>query len=475
MSSLLEVTDNVVGDEVVGVPRRRDGDDPYLVVAADRGTATFSDLANRLSQEHGFWLGDAFASGGSHGYDHKRLGITARGAWVAVRHHFAELEIDLDTEPVTVAGIGDMSGDVFGNAMLRSDRIRLVAAFDHRDIFLDPDPDPALSYGERARLFALPGSSWQDYDRSLISAGGGVWSRLDKRIPVERARCGPPSGSTRASTVASPPELIRAILQAPVALLFAGGIGTFVRATDEPDREIDDRANAELRVTGVAGAGPGGGGGGQPRLHPAGPHRVRPAGRPRQHRRHRQLRRASTSPTARSTSRSSCGRRWSRARSTIDERDRLLAEVTDDVVAAVLHDSARQSMALSRAVAASAGRVAAVERADGPSWRRRACSTGRWRRCRPPSEMAARARAGAGLTRPELAVLLAGAKRGLTAALLASGVPDQPALRAALVAYFPTRCRIDWMAGSTVCSTGTGCAGSWWRRWWPTRWSTGWA
>ncbi len=196
VSSLLEVTDNVVGGDVVGVPRRRDGDDPYLVVAADRGTATFSDLANRLSLEHGFWLDDAFASGGSHGYDHKRLGITARGAWVAVRHHFAELDIDLESELVTVAGIGDMSGDVFGNAMLRSDRIRLVAAFDHRHIFLDPDPDPAVSYRERARLFALPGSSWEDYDRALISPGGGVWSRLNKRVRVS-AEVRRPSGSSR--------------------------------------------------------------------------------------------------------------------------------------------------------------------------------------------------------------------------------------------------------------------------------------
>ncbi|HVF13914.1 MAG TPA: NAD-glutamate dehydrogenase domain-containing protein, partial [Acidimicrobiales bacterium] len=262
VTSLLEVTDNVMGGQVVAVPRRRDGDDPYLVVAADRGTATFSDVANRLSQEHDFWLGDAFASGGSRGYDHKKLGITARGAWVAIRHHLAELGIDIDgnvddrvgggeadAESVTVAGIGDMSGDVFGNTMLRSDRIRLVAAFDHRDIFLDPAPDPAASFRERARLFALPRSTWQDYDRTLISPGGGIWSRLDKRIrisPEVAAVLRLDAGVDQPS----PPELIRAILQAPVDLLFAGGIGTFVRAGDEPDREIDDRANAEVRVTG---------------------------------------------------------------------------------------------------------------------------------------------------------------------------------------------------------------------------------
>ena len=293
VSRLLEVTDNVVGGQVVGVPRRRDGDDPYLVVAADRGTATFSDLANSLSEEHGFWLGDAFASGGSRGYDHKKLGITARGAWVAVRHHFAELGIDLDgrlevPEPVTVAGIGDMSGDVFGNAMLRSDRIRLVAAFDHRDIFLDPDPDPAVSYRERARLFGLARSSWQDYDRSLISAGGGVWSRLDKRIPVEP--CGPgraPAGRRRRVRLAPgadpghPPGAGH-----PALRRGRGDVRAGHRRARPGDRRPGQRRAAG---DGVAGAGPGGGGGGQPGLHPAGPHRVRPPGRPHQHRRHRQL------------------------------------------------------------------------------------------------------------------------------------------------------------------------------------------
>ncbi len=436
VTSLLEVTDNVVGDRIVGVPRRRDGDDPYLVVAADRGTAGFSDLANRLSQEHGFWLGDAFASGGSRGYDHKGLGITARGAWVAVRHHFAELDIDLDAESVTVAGIGDMSGDVFGNAMLRSDRIRLVAAFDHRDVFLDPDPDPAASYAERARLFALPRSSWQDYDRALVSPGGGVWSRLDKRIPVSaevRAALRLDAGVDRLS----PPDLIRAILQAPVALLFAGGVGTFVRAADEPDREIDDRANAEVRVAGsqvrarVVGEG----------ANLAFTQRARIE----------YARRGGHINT--DAIDNSAGVDISdhevnlkillrpaveSGEITLRERDELLADVCDDVVAAVLHDSARQSQALSRSQAASAGRAAAIERlmveleATGVVDRKVEALPG-------TEEMAARARAGAGLTRPELAVLLAGAKRGLTAHLLASTVPDQAALRDAVASYFPAR------------------------------------
>ncbi|MDQ4097997.1 MAG: NAD-glutamate dehydrogenase, partial [Actinomycetota bacterium] len=184
VTCLLQVTDNVEGHRIVPVPRRRDGDDAYLVVAADRGTAGFSDLANRVSIERGFWLGDAFASGGSHGYDHKRLGITARGVWVALRHHLAQIGVDPNSDAITAVGIGDMSGDVFGNGMLRAEPVRLVAAFDHRDVFIDPDPDPVVSARERARLFALPSSSWQDYDRSLLSPGGGIWSRLDKRIEL---------------------------------------------------------------------------------------------------------------------------------------------------------------------------------------------------------------------------------------------------------------------------------------------------
>ncbi len=447
VSSLLEVTDNVVGNRVVGIPRRRDGDDPYLVVAADRGTATFSDLANRLSEEHGFWLGDAFASGGSRGYDHKKLGITARGAWVAVRHHFAELDIDLDVEgdggaePVTVAGIGDMSGDVFGNAMLQSDRIRLVAAFDHRDIFLDPDPDPTASYRERARLFAVPRSSWQDYDRSLISAGGGVWSRLDKRIPVSAQVRGALRLDPSVEQL-SPPELIRAILQAPVGLLFAGGVGTFVRASDEPDREIDDRANAEVRVTGsqvrarVVGEGA--------NLAFTQRARIEYARRGGHINTDAIDNSAGVDISDREVNLKILLRPAVEAgEMTAAERDSVLADVCDDVVAAVLHDSARQSMALTWATAASAGRVGAIERLMVELGQ--AGVLDRAVEALPTTaEMAARARAGAGLTRPELAVLLAGAKRGLTAALLASGMPDQPALRAALESYFPARLAARW-------------------------------
>ena len=245
--ALLDVTDNVVDGHVTTPDRivRHDGPDPYLVVAADKGTATFSDVANRISAEYGFWLDDAFASGGSSGYDHKAMGITAKGAWVAVQRHFRELGVDVQTEPTTAVGIGDMSGDVFGNGLLCSRAVKLVAAFDHRDIFIDPDPDPEQSYAERERLFNLPRSSWRDYDRSVLSPGGGVWSRSAKQITLSqeaadalRLNPGP----------ISPPELVKAILRAPADLLFAGGIGTFVKSSDESHTDVGDRVNDAIRV-----------------------------------------------------------------------------------------------------------------------------------------------------------------------------------------------------------------------------------
>jgi len=432
VASLLELTDNVVGQEVVAVPRRRDGDDTYLVVAADKGTATFSDLANTVSIGRRFWLGDAFASGGSHGYDHKGLGITARGAWVAVRHHFAELEIDVQSETVTVVGIGDMSGDVFGNAMLRSDHLKLVAAFDHRDIFIDPDPDPAASYAERARLFALPRSSWQDYDRSVLSAGGGVWSRLEKRIPLgDEARAVLRVDASELSA----PELIRAILQAPVGLLFTGGIGTFVRASTEPDAGIDDRANAEIRVEGssirarVVGEGANLGFTQRARIEYA-----------------RRGGRVNTDAIDNAAGVDISDHEVNLkillrpavegGEITVEERDRLLREVTGDVVQSVLADCSLQSLALARAVAASPTAMEAtealMEELEVGGVVDRAVEALPTR-----EEMRAREEAGAGLTRPELAVLLAGAKRNLATLLLASAVPDQPALRETMAGYFP--------------------------------------
>jgi glutamate dehydrogenase len=246
---LLDLTDNVVDGRVVPPPRvvRADGDDPYLVVAADKGTATFSDRANGIAESYGFWLGDAFASGGSAGYDHKKMGITARGAWESVKRHFRELGKDIQRKPFTVVGVGDMSGDVFGNGMLLSGQIRLVAAFDHRHVFLDPDPDPEASWHERRRLFELTASSWGDYDRSKLSRGGGVFERSAKVIPVGAevaAALGIDSGPY------VPAELVRALLRAPVELLWFGGIGTFVKASDESQESVGDRANEALRIDG---------------------------------------------------------------------------------------------------------------------------------------------------------------------------------------------------------------------------------
>ncbi|MEO1747615.1 MAG: NAD-glutamate dehydrogenase domain-containing protein, partial [Pseudomonadota bacterium] len=248
ISSLLSVTDNREASEVVKPAKTvcHDGDDPYLVVAADKGTATFSDTANGISQEHGFWLDDAFASGGSAGYDHKKMGITARGGWEAVKRHFREMDKDIQAQPFTVAGVGDMSGDVFGNGMLLSKQIRLIAAFDHRDIFIDPDPDTTSSFKERQRLFELGRSSWQDYDTKKLSKGGGIFSRSQKSITLSKAAA---SAIGLSKTKATPNEIMNAILRAEVELLWFGGIGTYIRASSETDAQVGDRANDAIRVT----------------------------------------------------------------------------------------------------------------------------------------------------------------------------------------------------------------------------------
>ena len=288
VSGLLDLTDNLVEGEVVhpeGV-RVLDADDTYLVVAADKGTATFSDTANRVAGRYGFWLGDAFASGGSKGYDHKALGITARGAWESLKRHFRELEMDPAVDEFTAVGIGDMSGDVFGNGMLLSDKIRLVAAYDHRHIFIDPDPGAAKGFAERKRLFELAGSSWDDYDRAAISEGGGVWQRSAKRIELPeqaRAALGIEDG------VLAPTEVIRAILRAPVDVFWNGGIGTVVKASTESDAEALDRSSDAIRVDAARAALPRRGRGRQPRPDSARADRVRPRRRAGQRRLHRQL------------------------------------------------------------------------------------------------------------------------------------------------------------------------------------------
>ena len=268
MFGLLDITDNLQGDSVVPPPDvvRRDADDPYLVVAADKGTATFSDIANGVAIEYGFWLGDAFASGGSVGYDHKAMGITAKGAWEAVKRHFREMGTDIQTTDFTCVGVGDMSGDVFGNGMLLSRHIKLLAAFNHMHIFIDPNPDPATSWAERKRMFDLPRSTWDDYDRTVLSKGGGIYERRAKSIPLSpeaRQALGIEQESL------SPAQLIQVLLRLDVDLLWFGGIGTYVKATRETHADAGDRANDSLRVDAPTRAGEGDRRGRQPRDHAA--------------------------------------------------------------------------------------------------------------------------------------------------------------------------------------------------------------
>ena len=447
---LLDLTDNVVTDpqgehqqRVDGPPgvRRHDRDDPYLVVAADRGTATFSDTANAISEEYGFWLGDAFASGGSRGYDHKAMGITARGAWVAVQRHFLELGVDVQTEPINVVGIGDMSGDVFGNGLLRSSAVRLVAAFDHRDIFIDPDPDPAASFAERQRLFDLPRSSWQDYDRSVISRGGGVWSRTTKSIELsEQVRTLLRVGDSHLS----PPDLIRAILRAPSDLLFAGGIGTFVKATDESHDEVGDRANEAIRVNATqVGARVVGEGGNLAFTQRGRIQFARRGGRINTD--------AIDNSAGVDTSDHEVNLKilLSEAISEgvldADERDPLLVSMTDDVAEQVLRDVYLQTWALTQELSSSAvgleafetlmidleTRTSDAEEVPTPVLEREV------ELLPSTQEMGRRAQAGAGLTRPELAALLGHSKVDLVARLLRTDAPDEKYLQGVLAGYFP--------------------------------------
>ena len=420
VGALLDVTDDL------------DGDDPYLVVAADKGTAAFSDVANRIAVDRGYWLGDAFASGGSIGYDHRQLGITARGAWVAVARHFRELAIDVAREPFTVAGIGDMSGDVFGNGMLLSDQICLVAAFDHRDVFLDPDPDPAATIAVRRALHDRPGSSWQDFDRAAISAGGGVFSRSEKRVELSPQA---QSALRTSAEVLTPAELVQAVLRAPVDLLYLGGVGTYVRASTEPDATIDDRSNAEVRIAAselrcrVVGEGANLGFTQRARIEYA-----RRGGRINTD--------AIDNSAGVDTSDHEVNIKILLGLAVDDglvspaERPELLRAVTDDVVAAVLADSADQSDGLRRARDASAAGLDAFEAAQAELVRSGVLDPG-IERLPDAAEYDARRRAGAGLTRPELAVLLAGAKRRVKAEVLSSDLPDDPAAHDALVGYFP--------------------------------------
>ncbi|WP_323958923.1 NAD-glutamate dehydrogenase [Arthrobacter sp. JZ12] len=437
---LLDITDNLAttaqGEEVIPPDQvvRHDGDDSYLVVAADKGTASFSDIANELSAEYGFWLGDAFASGGSVGYDHKAMGITARGAWESVKRHFSEFGVDTQTEDFTVAGVGDMSGDVFGNGMLLSRHIKLVAAFDHRHIFLDPNPDPAASWIERKRLFELPRSSWEDYDAELISEGGGVYPRHVKSIPVSsqvRAVLGLESTVTNMS----PPELLRAILTAPVDLLYNGGIGTYVKASTESHGDVGDKANDAIRVDGNQLRARVVGEGGNLGMTQRG--RIEAA-----------LNGVILNTDAIDNSAGvDCSdhevnikifvdRMVRTGRLSAEERTAFLHSMTDEVAELVLQDNIDQNVLLLNDRQRVVEWSASFERLM--DWLEVHADLNRELEALPTNqELRARVEQGQGLTSPELSVLAAYAKIELTKALTKSDLADDPWFKGTLRSYFP--------------------------------------
>ena len=433
INALLSLTDNVVQGETVP-PQDvvcHDDPDPYLVVAADKGTATFSDIANAISVERGFWLGDAFASGGANGYDHKAMGITARGAWVSVQRHFREMGIDVQSEPVRVVGIGDMSGDVFGNGMLLSRTLKVVAAFDHRHIFIDPDPDPETSFKERERLFALPRSSWEDYDKGLISAGGGVFSRAQKSIELSDTI----QAMLELPAEVGPNELMRAILKADADLLWFGGIGTYVKASGESDSAVGDRTNDDIRVEArelrvkVIGEGA--------NLGITQPGRIAFA----------QLGGRVNTDFIDNSAGVDCSDNevnikialqepLRKDRLTVEARNDLLREMTDGVAALVLRDNVMQTQALSVAEAGGAATLPAFQRVIQQMEAERRLDR-RVEQLPADDLLTQRAAAGAGLERPELAVLLAYAKMSLYEAIVDSDLPDDPLLEEDLFFAFP--------------------------------------
>jgi glutamate dehydrogenase len=430
---MLDLTDNIVEDKILPPKRvvRHDGDDAYLVVAADKGTATFSDIANAISEEYGFWLGDAFASGGSAGYDHKKMAITARGAWECVKRHFREIGVDIQKQDFTVAGIGDMAGDVFGNGMLQSPHIRLVAAFNHQHIFLDPEPDTARSFKERERLYRLPRSSWEDYSKPAISKGGGVYSRSAKSLTLSREV----QALLELPAQATPNEVIKAILKAHVDLLWNGGIGTYVKASSESNSDVGDRSNDALRIDAeqlncrVVGEG---GNLGFSQL-----------GRIEFARRGGRLNTDFIDNSA--------GVNCSdvevnikillngavRAREiTRAARDRLLVQMTDEVAGLVLRNNYLQGQAISTGEFQSKERL--NENASVIRALERSGDLNRALEFLPSEEeIAERRKAGEGLTRPELAIVLSYGKIWLYKALINSNVPEDPYLSGELIRYFP--------------------------------------
>ncbi len=435
MKALLDITDNIVGAKVVhpdGVVCR-DGDDPYLVVAPDKGTGHFSDLANSISLERGFWLGDAFASGGSTGYDHKALGITARGAWVAVRRHFRALEMDAQHDPLRVVGVGDMSGDVFGNGMLQSRSISLVAAFDHRDIFVDPSPDPDLSYEERRRLSQLERSSWQDYDLKAASLGAAVYSRHAKKVALSPQACG--ALGVVGPGLLSPPELVKAVLEAQVDLIFFGGIGTFVKASGETDIDVDDRANDDVRVNADQL---------RARVVTEGANlALTQKARTSYSRRGGRLN-ADFIDNAGGVAMSDrevnlkilLGLALGSGRLAPADRDAVLAGSADVVADAVLAQVEQSVVALDRAAGSSAAELPAFE-----ALMEDLAGVGlldiEVEALPDAEELARRKQGGAGLSRPELAVLLAYARSELARSIEASPLSGFEALRSCAVDYFP--------------------------------------
>ncbi|MFD7875926.1 NAD-glutamate dehydrogenase [Streptomyces sp. NPDC059766] len=440
ISALLDITDNMVAGEVVPPADvvRHDEDDTYLVVAADKGTATFSDIANEVAQSYNFWLGDAFASGGSAGYDHKAMGITARGAWESVKRHFRELGVNTQVEDFTVVGIGDMSGDVFGNGMLLSEHIRLVAAFDHRHIFIDPNPDAATSYAERRRLFELPRSSWADYDSELISAGGGVFPRTAKSIPVN-AHIREALGIEAKVAKLTPADLMKAILQSPVDLLWNGGIGTYVKASTESQADVGDKANDPIRVDGRDLRAKVVGEGGNLGLTQLG--RIEFA---------LQGGRINTDAIDNSAGVDTSDHEVNikillnglvaEGDMTVKQRNKLLAEMTDEVGALVLRNNYAQNTAIANALAQSNDMLHAQQR-----FLRHLVREGHLDRALEflPTDRQIRERlnTGQGLTSPETAVLMAYTKITVAEELLHTSLPDDPYLRGLLYAYFPTALR----------------------------------
>lgn len=437
IQGLLDITDNIVNNKIVPPVDvvRHDLDDPYLVVAADKGTATFSDIANGLAVAHGFWMGDAFASGGSVGYDHKGMGITARGAWESVKRHFRALGHDSQSQDFTAVGVGDMSGDVFGNGMLLSRHIRLLAAFDHRHIFLDPNPDAARSFIERERMFALPRSSWEDYDSALISKGGGIYPRTLKSIEIT-PQVREALGLEDNVKALSPNDLMSAILKAPVDLLWNGGIGTYVKAAGEQHSDVGDRANNALRVNGnelrckVVGEG------GNLGMTQLGRIEAAQAGVL-----------LNTDFIDNSAGVDTSDHEVNikillndvvRARKlTVEQRNKLLASMTDEVAALVLNDNYRQNQAISLMERMSVKRLGSKQHFIR-TLEQQGLLDRQIEFLPSDAELSQRKARGLGMTRPELSVLLSYSKLVAFNQLLESDIPEDPYLSKELQRYFPT-------------------------------------